>query len=55
MSDAPSLELPDESKGAADEMGIAKTTASQHLRRAVQSILEFFIKYVNLSATDEGS
>lgn len=36
----------------ADEMDIAKTTASQHLRKAEKKIMEFFIKYINLSATD---
>lgn len=37
----------------ADELGIAKTTASQHLRKAEQDIMEFFIQYVNISANQE--
>ena len=38
----------------ADDLGIAKTTASQHLRKAEQNIMQFFIQYVNISA-DNGS
>jgi predicted DNA binding protein len=34
----------------ADELGIAKTTASQHLRKAEKSIMQFFIQYVNIAA-----
>jgi len=34
----------------ADDLDIAKTTASQHLRKAEKSIMEFFIQYVNISA-----
>ncbi|MFC4542448.1 helix-turn-helix domain-containing protein [Halosolutus amylolyticus] len=34
----------------ADDLGIAKTTASQHLRKAEKDLMQFFIKYVNLSA-----
>jgi predicted DNA binding protein len=34
----------------ADDLGIAKTTASQHLRKVERSIMEFFIQYVNISA-----
>ncbi|WP_340101829.1 helix-turn-helix domain-containing protein [Salinibaculum salinum] len=34
----------------ADDLGIAKTTASQHLRKAEQNIMQFFIQYVNISA-----
>jgi predicted DNA binding protein len=37
----------------ADDLGIAKTTASQHLRKAEQDIMEFFIKYVNISADEK--
>jgi len=37
----------------ADDLGIAKTTASQHLRKAERSIMEFFIQYVNISAGNE--
>lgn len=33
----------------ADEVGIAKTTASQHLRKAEKDLMEFFIKYLNIS------
>lgn len=36
----------------ADDLGIAKTTASQHLRKAERSIMEFFIQYVNISADE---
>ena len=32
----------------ADEIGIAKTTASQHLRKAEATIVEFFVNYVKL-------
>ena len=34
----------------ADDLDIAKTTASQHLRKAEKNIMEFFIQYVNISA-----
>ena len=34
----------------ADDLGIAKTTASQHLRKAEQDIMQFFIQYINISA-----
>ena len=34
----------------ADDLDIAKTTASQHLRKAERSIMEFFIQYINISA-----
>jgi len=37
----------------ADDLGIAKTTASQHLRKAEQSIMQFFIQYINIAAEDE--
>ena len=33
----------------ADEVGVAKTTASQHLRKAEQRVMNFVIKYVNLA------
>lgn len=36
----------------ADDLGIAKTTASQHLRKAERSIMQFFIQYVNISAAN---
>lgn len=32
----------------ADEIGIAKTTASQHLRKAEANIIEFFVRYLKL-------
>ena len=34
----------------ADDLDIAKTTASQHLRKAERSIMAFFIQYLNISA-----
>jgi predicted DNA binding protein len=34
----------------ADELGIAKTTASQHLRKAEKSFMQFFVQYVNIAA-----
>lgn len=34
----------------ADEMGITKTTASNHLRKAEKQIMEFLIEYVNLAS-----
>jgi predicted DNA binding protein len=37
----------------ADDLGIAKTTASQHLRKAEQNIMQFFIQYVNISADND--
>lgn len=36
----------------ADEVGIAKTTASQHLRKAESGIVEFFVKYMKLHSYD---
>jgi len=36
----------------ADDLGIAKTTASQHLRKAEKNIMQFFIQYVNISARE---
>jgi len=38
----------------ADDLGIAKTTASQHLRKAEKSIMQFFIQYINISAQKKG-
>lgn len=40
-------------KEIADDLGIAKTTASQHLRKAEKNIMRFFIRYVNIAAEDE--
>jgi predicted DNA binding protein len=37
----------------ADEMGITKTTASNHLRKAERQMIEFLLPYINLAATDE--
>lgn len=37
----------------ADDLGIAKTTASQHLRKAEKGIMQFFIQYINIAAKDE--
>ncbi|MFC6954203.1 helix-turn-helix domain-containing protein [Halorubellus litoreus] len=37
----------------ADDLGIAKTTASQHLRKAEQHIMEFFIQYVNIAVAND--
>lgn len=34
----------------ADEMGITKTTASNHLRKAEQQVMEFLIRYIDLAA-----
>jgi predicted DNA binding protein len=39
----------------ADEAGIAKPTASQHLRKAEQKLMEFFVKYLNLTPVDQNS
>jgi predicted DNA binding protein len=36
-------------KELADEVGIAKTTASQHLRKAERRLVSFTIKYVNFA------
>lgn len=33
----------------ADNLGIVKTTLFQHLRKAEQEIMQFFIQYVNIS------
>ena len=35
----------------ADEAGVAKTTASQHLRKAERRVMQFLIQYINLAAT----
>ena len=35
----------------ANEAGVAKTTASQHLRKAERRVMQFLIQYVNLAAT----
>lgn len=38
----------------ADQMGITKTTASTHLRKAERQLVEFLLPYINLAAeTDE--
>jgi predicted DNA binding protein len=37
----------------ADKMGITKTTASNHLRKAEHQMIEFLLPYINLAATDE--
>lgn len=37
----------------ADEIGITKTTASNHLRKAERRVVEFLVTYLNLAATDE--
>lgn len=34
----------------AEEMGITKTTASNHLRKAEQQVMEFLIRYIELAA-----
>lgn len=34
----------------AEEMGITKTTASNHLRKAERSLMEFLVTYINLAA-----
>lgn len=34
----------------ADEMGITKTTASNHLRKAEKSVMEFLVRYIDLAA-----
>lgn len=36
----------------AEEMGITKTTASNHLRKAERSLMEFLVTYANLAADD---
>ncbi|MDQ2052222.1 helix-turn-helix domain-containing protein [Natronolimnohabitans sp. A-GB9] len=36
----------------ADEIGITKTTASNHLRKAERRVIEFLVTYLNLAATD---
>jgi len=36
----------------ADEMGITKTTASNHLRKAEQQVMQFLIRYIDLAADD---
>lgn len=36
----------------AEEMGITKTTASNHLRKVERSFMEFLVSYVNLAAND---
>lgn len=36
----------------ADEMDITKTTASNHLRKVEQQIMEFLIRYIDLAAGD---
>ncbi|MCT9095577.1 helix-turn-helix domain-containing protein [Haloarchaeobius sp. HME9146] len=37
----------------AEEMGITKTTASNHLRKAERSFMEFLVSYVSLAAEDD--
>jgi len=37
----------------ADEIGITKTTASNHLRKAERRVIEFLVTYLNLAATDD--
>lgn len=39
----------------ADEAGIAKPTASQHLRKAEQKLVRFFVKYLNLTPVDQSN
>ena len=36
----------------ADKVGVAKTTASQHLRKAERKLISFAIKYMNLTQPD---
>jgi predicted DNA binding protein len=36
----------------AGEMGITKTTASNHLRKAEQQVMQFLIRYIDLAADD---
>lgn len=36
----------------AEEMDITKTTASNHLRKAERSLMEFLVTYINLAAND---
>jgi predicted DNA binding protein len=36
----------------AEQMDITKTTASNHLRKAERSLMEFLVTYVNLAADD---
>ncbi|EMA06917.1 helix-turn-helix domain-containing protein [Haloferax denitrificans] len=36
-------------KELADEVGVAKTTASQHLRKAERQIVSFVVRYMNLT------
>jgi predicted DNA binding protein len=36
----------------ADEMGITKTTASNHLRKAERKLMTFLVRYVDLAADD---
>ncbi|QZP39572.1 helix-turn-helix domain-containing protein [Halobaculum magnesiiphilum] len=36
----------------ADEMGITKTTASTHLRKAERQLVEFLLPYINLAAEE---
>jgi predicted DNA binding protein len=36
----------------ADEMGITKTTASNHLRKAEQQVMEFLIQYITLASEE---
>lgn len=37
----------------ANDMGITKTTASNHLRKVERQMIEFLLPYINLAATDE--
>lgn len=48
------FEIPRQStlEDLADEMGITKTTASNHLRKAERSLMEFLVTYANLAADD---
>jgi predicted DNA binding protein len=47
------FDIPRETKleEIADELDIAKTTASQHLRKSEKNIMEFYIQYINIAAT----